>query len=765
MNFLVGCISIVIVISLCAACPILTPVFIVIGIAVWVSKANKQAVMDQTSQVGTTSTAKTPGSPLKSSILAEPMHWIGSGQHIVGNYPINNPLAYFCKGSRSALDASCIDTSLPIGSPISEPKGMLGYWPSYARLTPAQRANYLAWMAGGRQTPIGDIGYAFIFFYGLERRILIDKSDVVPIIKEVVRLLNIYMFSGSFNSYLKHFVAYTICRSGIERLNEASFQYAFVDNLTSWNSEIASVALAWFFVHGKSLPSKCAYLFAKQDPRFPQSTVIQRLPDQFETLFYKKYKEKFGDGILLRCAKRPLSFGYHPASATLLQTNDSSIVRPVEIPDVQGIPSQFKPLLDIWTSCIDELRPLSRKVAKGVEVTTREAYDSLPDALKAEVDHPDKDKWIAVATQNLLKNGMTLVPLAALAKLCDFEERPKLTQKQSEDLAITASNIGYSMVPDSRITGRPYGWDDPVCLFRPDGEPSLPVGNTYHSASVILELGVAVAAADGTIHDDEINHITQFLENQFVLEPSDTIRLDAYKEVLVSQPPSLPKISKRLQAVLSAKQRESLGQFLVGITAANGVIDRQELSTLKTAFKALGIDAGKLEIIIESLHASDQPVEIRCGSKSSRAGESIPARISQSAQPVSIDAGVVQRILQETAEVAQMLSEVMGDAGADTIELEEQTQPSNIPSPLQVGTDSDQILASLDTKYHAVFFELLGNTEWRKSDFEVLARQHGLMPSGMLDAINSWADENLEDFLIEEGDPYIINIHLTEGKI
>jgi hypothetical protein len=97
--------------------------------------------------------------------------------------------------------------------------------------------------------------------------------------------------------------------------------------------------------------------------------------------------------------------------------------------------------------------------------------------------------------------------------------------------------------------------------------------------------------------------------------------------------------------------------------------------------------------------------------------------------------------------------------------LEEQTQPSNIPAPLQVGTDSDQILASLDAKYHAVLVELLGNTEWSKSDFEILARQHGLMPSGMLDAINSWADENLEDFLIEEGDPYIINIHLTEGKI
>ena len=34
-------------------------------------------------------------------------------------------------------------------------------------------------------------------------------------------------------------------------------------------------------------------------------------------------------------------------------------------PHVMGIQSQFKPLIDMWTSCIEDLKPLSRAMAGG----------------------------------------------------------------------------------------------------------------------------------------------------------------------------------------------------------------------------------------------------------------------------------------------------------------------------------------------------------------------------------------------------------------
>jgi len=73
--------------------------------------------------------------------------------------------------------------------PISEPIGALGYWPRYENMTPGQRGNYLSWLASGKQGQLDDIGYAFVYFYGLERRVFIDGKDVDLIIPEVVRLL------------------------------------------------------------------------------------------------------------------------------------------------------------------------------------------------------------------------------------------------------------------------------------------------------------------------------------------------------------------------------------------------------------------------------------------------------------------------------------------------------------------------------------------------------------------------------------------------
>ncbi|MGE3796171.1 MAG: TerB N-terminal domain-containing protein, partial [Dehalococcoidia bacterium] len=49
----------------------------------------------------------------------------------------------------------------------------MGYWPSYSEISAPARTAYLDWLASGR--PGGAyIGYVFLFFYGIERRVLVD---------------------------------------------------------------------------------------------------------------------------------------------------------------------------------------------------------------------------------------------------------------------------------------------------------------------------------------------------------------------------------------------------------------------------------------------------------------------------------------------------------------------------------------------------------------------------------------------------------------
>ena len=723
------------------------------------------------------------------------LRWIGSGNAVAaGEYVLNDPMVYVSTGQHREDEASCIDLSLRVGRPVRELTGSLGYYPTYAKLSPDQRANYLRWLSTGRVEPLHDIGYAFLFFYGLERRLLIEKQDLSPIVKEAVRLLEAYTFSGSFDGYLSRFLAFTLARSGIETLKDKWFDAVFAKSRLQRDEDFSAVALAWFFKKNAPLPITWALRIARQDPRCPRSVVLDRLPEQFQALFEDRYRDQFGDGLILKVSKRDRSLHYRPASPSLLASVDKTggSTEPIKIPNVLGIQSQFSPLVDIWSSCIEELRPLSRVIAKGTEVDSREAFEALPEELKAEVEHPDKEKWDRVVTEHTNEDGCALVKVSKLALIHGVEERAKLTTKQSQALAQMAEYVGLVIEPDTRLTNRPYGWEDLVSLLRPEGKPGLPADSRYVGASLMLELGVYVAASDGTVEDVEIDQVARFLESQFLLDPPDARRLEALKRVFVARPPSLTGLGKRLQTTLSREQREAVGRFLTGIAAANGIIDRKEVTALRSAYRALDIGVEHLNRLLDEFRrASQEPVEVQAGDHSCDHGERIPARPqAKSDAGIMLDEGLLKRLMAETAEVTEMLAKAMRD---EIIDPDEPDQPTvSFASSYDITGSSDREAQSvrdrnadwteprtptpaeplpggrqfdgLDTRFHPMLAQLLVTPVWRKAEFDSLARDLKLMPAGALDAVNTWAYELFDDpIIIEQGEELHVQSHLVEG--
>jgi uncharacterized tellurite resistance protein B-like protein len=438
-------------------------------------------------------------------------------------------------------------------------------------------------------------------------------------------------------------------------------------------------------------------------------------------------------------------------------------IKPIRIPHVMGIQSQFKPLIEIWTSCIEDLKPLSRAMARGADVLTRDAYEALPDDLKAGVEHPDKPHWDRIVAENAREDGAVLVSAGHLATIHGIPQRVKLTAKQSESIAQTAHHVGFEIEPDARVTNRPYGWDEVVALLRPEESPGLPKDPRYAGASLMLQMGLFIASADGDVEDEEVDHITRFLESQFLLEPPDARRLEALKQVLMSRPVSLTGVGKRLQAVLTVGQRELVGRFLVGIAAANGTIDRKEITALRGAYKALGVDVGLLNHLLDEFHrATSEPVEVHRPTVPARPGEVIPPRpIPESA--ITFDEVLLQRIFQQTHEVAQMLGEAMRELDPEPGEPEAE-EPTVGPSPYSPPPDlpaAEHRFEGLDPRYHAVLAELLTRPAWSDSAFEVLVRRHKLMPSGTIDRINHWSHQQFDDPIVEDdGDNLTVNTSL-----
>lgn len=94
-------------------------------------------------------------------------------------------------------DPSTIYASLPVHKPKADdavPK--LGYYPSYSAMTSEQRAVYGQWLCDISNAI--EVGYVFLYFYGLERHLV--SGDFDSAVDEIINLRK-YHKNASFQSY------------------------------------------------------------------------------------------------------------------------------------------------------------------------------------------------------------------------------------------------------------------------------------------------------------------------------------------------------------------------------------------------------------------------------------------------------------------------------------------------------------------------------------------------------------------------------------
>ena len=301
-------------------------------------------------------------------------------------------------------------------------------------------------MLTGRSNPEVELSYPFIYFYGLERRVVIDNQDHEAILREVLRLMKIYGKSASFERYACGLIWFTIFRAA----RDASIPDCVVTDAlkatTRWKDDVLSYCLAYFSQSNKPLPTEFAYVVAERLPNSPRSVVITRQADRFRKLFGHKYSYRFEGGLKPRASKRRRKLEYYAASSTL---NAYSVqgLNLGEIPDALGVPSQFESLVQIWRECIAELKSFDRvaRASSGTRVTTA-IYKALPKELRTE-DHPEIDAWFQVSQDFLREDGWTVVPARALAAIKGWTTLNKANCRQ---LLATADILGFGIEPDAQ---------------------------------------------------------------------------------------------------------------------------------------------------------------------------------------------------------------------------------------------------------------------------------------------------------------------------
>ena len=146
----------------------------------------------------------------------------------------------------------------------------------------------------------------------------------------------------------------------------------------------------------------------------------------------------------------------------------------------------------------------------------------------------------------------------------------------------------------------------------------------YQAATVLLQLGAAVAVADGKVTSDEERLMETHLERTLDLPAADRMRLRALLQWLLINPPTLGRMKSRIKA-LTASERDLVARYVILIAAADGSISPDEIKVLIRLYTLLGIDTEQLHRDIHELSSAPATGPVTVVRPDEATGYRIPA--------------------------------------------------------------------------------------------------------------------------------------------
>jgi uncharacterized tellurite resistance protein B-like protein len=620
---------------------------------------------------------------------------------------------------------------------------LIGYWPSYSAIDPASRAAYLRWLASGRKDPAAPIGYVFLFFYGIERRLLVDarvseqaRAEIDGLLAEVERLLGIYG-NRSFRTYASSFLA--IARLLHRPVDPATLQPP--RSRDTWQIPLSlKVGLGALVAAGKPIPPEWAYSWMVCSPEVRLRTPAQRCPEEFEELFKIRYAEAFtGEGLRIKPNKTFVKAEYRPASSSFF----GSISLTLEtLPDVTGLTAPVRRLQEIVDRTLQDLDVYSRWVGRTGDVHGPAALALLPPQLARGRQTEEGRRLVGWIEERLTGGDSALVEAADLLERWPGQTGAKLARRDAEMLALFLARHGVGLEPDVRFGGPPTGSGKAV-LFRLAAEGDAEPEPAYQAATVLLHLAVAVSAADGEISAGEERHLFAHLEGALALSPAGRTRLKAHLRWLMACPPGLAGLKKKIEP-LAEPQRREIGQFLITVAGADGHVDAEELKLLARIYPLLGLEAQAVYSDVHALASTEalpaaEPVTVL---PAGPGPSGFPIPRAPRADGVRLDPRKIQAKLAESEDVAGLLEGIFAS--------EEEPARTAGPQPAATAEPSGPpSIAGLDAIHSALLRRLAEKGAWERVEVERLAAGFGLLPDGALEVINEAAFERCGAPLLE----------------
>ena len=655
-------------------------------------------------------------------------------------------MVYVGKGPRTSRggdqDNAFIDSRKNVTRRGGDYEGQgLHYWPNYSTIDARARTTYLDWLSSGRSDTRYDIGYVFLYFYGLERRVFVDKADAQErrdIVAEVDRILEIYGHNHSLRRYLGAFIDAARLRDSNDDFQPV-FEYEGYEVPPSVLLTVGRMA-----ARGEPLTADWLLSWYLCHPETRLRTPAKRAFAEFTEYFRYLFDGQFPKGLKLRVPKRRLKLMYHASSGNFAIDFGENLG---EVPDVSSLKSPLSTARAISEKASDGLDKYSRYLGRNPEGRgTIEAHALLPEAIWTLFPCPEKEalrNWVAVQVE-----AGGLVPVEDVIERLEGARPDRIGKRQLIGVADALARLGVGMAPDPRFALRQPRYGEPVVLFDlPSGTLTIESPSEgYRGAILSLAVETLVAHADGRIDDSEREHMAAQVDADQNVSDAERARLHANLSWMAAVPPDMSMLRSRMRNATESV-RSALGQLAVVAAGADGTIDPEEIRTVERLYTAMGLERERVYTDLHALTATPEPITVRPADLTSQAF-AIP---SPPAGTVTLDAARVSAVMADTVRVSQVLGNIFSDVEDDDEEVVDDRV-----------SDADDRLNGLDAAHGAVASVLITRHRWTEEEVSALADAHQLMVDGALETINEWAFENLGDALVEQYDGYEINGDLAQ---
>lgn len=687
-----------------------------------------------------------PPAPAHLQTHIGPGRWLAPGESVVvAGSLIDGGMIYVGKGLQAhsgATDPCLVNPTLPVASESNVSEREFGYWPSYSEITPRARRAYLSWLAEGRRDPEADIGYVFLFFYGLERRVIVDglndeqaQRDRSAIAQELRRLLVIY---GDKSFSFKRYASELLSWLEVSDFSKTLYNDPIPSFPTTFEIPLyIRLALGLAAVDGVPVPSHLALAWTRLDPASGLRTCASRCAEQFDKLFLQHYSATFKPGIVLPRNKTKLKLVYRPASSGFRSVSEIKLSFG-DTPDVTVLTSPQKQLKKIVDLVTDQLDPYSRYLGRNPDI---------PNALEGLLLLPPA-AWPAAADEALktlqgrVAEDFVVMKLQVLLDL--FQARSALTKDRAVTLAKTLASVGIGMEPDVLGGARTPKGEDHVVLYSSVESSGASVRTAaYQAATLTLQLASTVARADGEFSEREMTHLSVQVQSWSHLTEGESLRLLAHLRLLAVEPVSLTSLKKMLDP-LDAKSKETIAGFMATVAQADGAVTPAEVKVLEKVYKALGLDTRKVFTDVHAVAAGASPTP------------------NMAAQPevngFQLDTAKIAALQKDSERVSALLADIF---------KEEVPQPIvTAAAPEATPLDSESAVAKglfgLDEAHSAFARMLLSRPQWTREELLDVASDLDLMLDGAIEHINEVAFDSHDIPFTEGDDPIDVNPEILE---